>query len=264
MKSVPRAIPFFKGTACGNDFLIIEGSYATGDVAAFSRRMCDRQHGIGADGVEWLYSTADADVEARLINADGSPAEISGNGTRCVAAYLAWKNNQERISVRTGAGLKENRLTNRSGNLFEFETAMGTPMLEPEIPLVLPTGVVRGMPVSMGNPHYAVFVDMIGHNWKEEAAEIGRHTHFPNGVNVEFIVVEDQARIRVWFYERGVGETLSSGTGSCASAVAAIHKRLATSPVEVCAAGGKQTVHWNGEVLLRGKAELICHGEFFA
>jgi diaminopimelate epimerase len=116
----------------------------------------------------------------------------------------------------------------------------------------------------MGNPHYAVFVDTMAHNWKEEAAEIGRHTHFPDGVNVEFIVVEDQARIRVWFYERGVGETLSSGTGSCASAVAAIHKGLSTSPVEVCAEGGKQTVHWNGEVLLRGEAELICRGEFFA
>lgn len=264
MKSVGAAVPFFKATACGNDFLIIEGNYAPSDVAAFTQRICNRQRGIGADGVEWLYATADADVEARLVNADGSSAEISGNGTRCVAAYLARKSGHHRVSVRTGAGLKENKLTKHSGNRFEFETAMGKPTLEPELALVLPRGVVRGIPVSMGNPHYAVFVDTITDTWKEEAAEIGHHTHFKHGVNVEFIAVEDQATIRVWFYERGVGETLSSGTGSCASAVAAIHKGLVTSPVEVCAAGGEQTVYWNGEVLLRGEAELICSGEFFA
>jgi diaminopimelate epimerase len=181
-----------------------------------------------------------------------------------VAAYLARKSGHHRVLVRTGAGLKENKLTKHSGNRFEFETAMGRPTLEPELALVLPRGVVRGISVSMGNPHYAVFVDTITDTWKEEAAEIGRHTHFKHGVNVEFIAVEDQATIRVWFYERGVGETSSSGTGSCASAVAAIHKGLVTSPVEVCAAGGEQTVYWDGEVVLRGEAELICSGEFFA
>ena len=97
-------VPFAKATACGNDFLIIDGMHAPADLAAFSRRICDRHKGVGADGVEWLFPAQDADIRARLINADGSDAEISGNGTRCVAAYLCWQAPREQVSVRTGAG----------------------------------------------------------------------------------------------------------------------------------------------------------------
>ena len=88
MTSSERAVPFVKANACGNDFLIIDGAYVPADIAEFSQRICDRHHGVGADGVEWLFPATDADVQARLINADGSEAEISGNGTRCVAALL--------------------------------------------------------------------------------------------------------------------------------------------------------------------------------
>lgn len=264
MMSVQSAIPFVKATACGNDFLIIEGAFAGADCGALTRRICDRQRGIGADGVEWLYLSVGADIEARLVNADGSAAEISGNGTRCVAAYLAWKNSVDPVAILTGAGLRKHTLNRRVGNIFEFETAMGTPSFEPECSLVLSRGVVRGVPVSMGNPHYVVFSDCFSGTWKEDAAEIGHHPHFRHGVNVEMVLIERPNRIQVRFYERGVGETLSSGTGSCASAVAAIQKGFVTSPVEVSAPGGMQTVNWDGQVLLRGTAELVGRGEFFA
>src|ERR1700691_3041401 len=117
-------IPFVKARACGNDFLIIEGATAPEDLAAFSKRLCDRHQGIGADGVEWLFPASDADVCARLFNADGSEAEISGNGTRCVAAYLCAERAQEKVVVRTGAGLKTCTFISRNSNQYEFEIAM--------------------------------------------------------------------------------------------------------------------------------------------
>ena len=106
-------IPFTKASACGNDFLIVDGAHASGDLAALTRRLCDRHNGVGADGVEWLFPDAEVDVMARLINADGSEAEISGNGTRCVAAEICSRENKTEVVIRTGAGLKTCRLTAR-------------------------------------------------------------------------------------------------------------------------------------------------------
>src|SRR6058998_3322284 len=113
------AIPFVKACACGNDFLLIDGMHAPADLAAFSRRICDRHNGIGADGVEWLFPAQDADIRARLFNADGSEAEISGNGTRCVAAYLSAEEAKEKLAIRTGAGIKTCTLTSRTGSSYE-------------------------------------------------------------------------------------------------------------------------------------------------
>src|SRR5438445_12259614 len=127
MMASSAAIPFTKASACGNDFLLIDGMHAPADLAAFSRRICDRHRGVGADGVEWLFPAQDADIRARLFNADGSEAEISGNGTRCVAAYLCSENPQEQVTVRTGAGLKTWVLTSHHDNCLEFETGMGEP-----------------------------------------------------------------------------------------------------------------------------------------
>ncbi|MGA7382661.1 MAG: diaminopimelate epimerase [Terriglobales bacterium] len=256
-------IPFVKASACGNDFLIIEGSQTPGDLAALSKRLCDRHQGVGADGVEWLFPASDADVCARLFNADGSEAEISGNGTRCVAAYLCAEQAKERVVVRTGAGLKICTLTSRSETQYEFEIAMGEPQVGTELPVRLAAREVRGIPVSMGNPHYVVFVKEFASGWQAEAAEIGRHRNFQQGINVELVSIEDGGNIAARFYERGVGETQSSGTGSCAAAVAAIATGKAESPVRVHAPGGTQTVRWHGEVFLRGPAQLICRGEFF-
>jgi diaminopimelate epimerase len=263
MTAAAAIVPFAKASACGNDFLIIDGMHAPADLEAFSRRICDRHQGVGADGVEWLFPAQDADVRARLFNADGSEAEISGNGTRCVAAYLCSEQPREKVVIRTGAGARICTLISRSEMQYEFEIAMGEPQIGEEFSIKLAFREVRGIPVSMGNPHYVVFVDQFAPGWQAEAAEIGRHHDFKYGINVELVMVKDKSNLEVRFFERGVGETQSSGTGSCASAVAAIATKRAESPVRVYAPGGMQTVRWEQQVYLRGPAQVICRGEFF-
>jgi diaminopimelate epimerase len=276
-------IPFVKASACGNDFLLVDGadndlanidlangeSVAQDDLARITRRMitqrmCDRYEGVGADGVEWMYPHATADVEIRLINADGSEAEISGNGTRCVAAYICAEREQERITIQTGAGLKTCILTGRSESEYEFEVEMGEAAVGAELTVKLDDGEVGGIPVSMGNPHYVVFVNEFAEGWQEQAAAIQRSGVFADGVNVEFVAIDGKHDVKTRFFERGVGETQSSGTGSCASAVAAMTTGRAESPVRVHAPGGIQTVRREGSaVFLRGSARLVCRGEFF-
>jgi len=213
--------------------------------------------------VEWLFPAPDANIRARLFNADGSEAEISGNGTRCVAAYLCAEQAKDKLVIRTGAGLKTCVLTARNESSFEFEIAMGEPRVGDEFSIKLAFGEVRGIPVSMGNPHFVVFVEEFGPGWQAEAAEMGRHHDFKYGINVELVRVKDRQNVEARFFERGVGETQSSGTGSCASAVAAIAGKRAESPVRVHTPGGVQAVRWEGQVFLRGPAQLVCRGEFF-
>ncbi|HVI10457.1 MAG TPA: diaminopimelate epimerase [Candidatus Binatia bacterium] len=262
-----RIIPFVKASACGNDFLLISQSDSLGQINIFdlSRRICDRHNGVGADGVEWMSPIAGADVEIRLINADGSEAEISGNGTRCVAAYLYSETGKEGVRIQTGAGLKACTLTRQAGLDYEFEAAMGPASVGPELTVSTTGGVVRGLTVSMGNPHFVLFVDNFAENWQSSAAEIQRDAAFrAHGVNVELVAVDDTHNVRVRFFERGVGETQSSGTGSCAAAVASIAAGKTKSPVHVHAPGGTQMVRQEGAgVFLRGAARLVCRGEFF-
>jgi len=267
----PAKIPFTKASACGNDFLIVEGTYAFGDLTALSRRLCDRHRGVGADGVEWLFPDAEADARLRLFNADGSEAEISGNGTRCVAAEICSREGKTEVGVRTGAGLKKCRLITRTdgqqGATFEFEAEMGQPEVGGELSVETMSGRAVGTKVSMGNPHYVIFVENFQDGWQRQAALIGAQPQFPQGTNVEYVVVrhtnEGANEIEIRLFERGVGETESSGTGSCASAVAAIASGRVASPVTVIAPGGAQTVRWEDQVYLRGPATLICRGEFF-
>jgi diaminopimelate epimerase len=205
-----------------------------------------------------------ADVEIRLINADGSDAEISGNGTRCVAAFLCSEQGKEKIAIQTGAGLKTCVLTSHTDWEYEFEIAMGAATVERELAVKTRLGEVRGIPVSLGNPHYVVFVPDFPPDWRLQAAEIQRSPQFKHGVNVEFVAADGKHEIRARFFERGVGETQSSGTGSCASAAAAMATRRADSPVQVHAPGGTQAVRQEGNsILLRGPARLLCRGEFF-
>lgn len=265
MKPPSATIPIVKATACGNDFLLIDGMHAPADLAGFSRRICDRHNGAGADGVEWLFPDPkqEADVRARLFNADGSEAEISGNGTRCVAAYWLAEHDRQSVTVRTGAGVKRCELISREGNRFIFETDMGEPQVGEEFSIKTAFKEVKGIPISMGNPHFVVFVEDFTPGWQGDAAEIGRHHDFKHGINVELVKISNPKSLRVRFFERGVGETESSGTGSCASAVAAIAAGRCESPVEVIAPGGVQSVHWEGPVRLRGPAQLLYRGEFF-
>lgn len=263
-----KSIAFTKASACGNDFLIVAGAEASEDLNGLSRRLCDRHNGVGADGVEWLFPDAEADVMARLINADGSEAEISGNGTRCVAAEICSRTEKREVVIRTGAGLKTCRLIEKRSPTFEFEVEMGKPTVGE--PLAMETMSVRavGTRVSMGNPHYVIFVERFPEDWQKQAAliqasMIQTQPQFPQGTNVEYVAVRGPNEIEIRLFERGVGETQSSGTGSCASAVAAIASQRVVSPVTVVAPGGSQTVRWENQVYLRGAATLVCRGEFF-
>lgn len=265
MKSDVRTIPFVKASACGNDFLLIDGALAPPDVAGFTRGICDRHEGVGADGVEWMFPHFSVDVEIRLINSDGSHAEISGNGTRCVAAYICAERGKERISILTGAGTKVCALTARKDSEYEFEIEMGgAAVVDGELAVKTRTGEVRGIPVSLGNPHFVAFVPQFPSDWQARGACIQRSEQFKQGVNVEWVVVNGKHDVSARFFERGVGETSSSGTGSCAAAVAAMATRQAESPVKVHAPGGTQTVRKEGSnIFLRGPARLVCRGDFF-
>jgi diaminopimelate epimerase len=257
------SIPFVKASACGNDFLIIAIEHAPTDISTFSQQICDRHNGVGADGVEWVLPATDADVAIRLLNADGSEAEISGNGTRCVAAWYCAEHNRTSAVISTGAGLKTCELTGRNGNRLEFRTSMGKPEVGSEMEVILADRTVRGTQVSMGNPHFVVFVPEFPPDWRTWTVQIATHPDFPHGTNVEFVRVISDHEIEVRFCERGVGETMSSGTGSSAAATASIHAGRVKSPVRVHAPGGTQTVDWDGDVILHGPATILCRGEFF-
>ncbi len=269
-------IPFVKASACGNDFLLVNLTDVPSgaDLKEITRKMCDRYEGIGADGTEYLSADAvpptgpatgvvAADIRARLINADGSDAEVSGNGTRCVAAHLVLNSGKQVVTVRTDAGVKTCKLIKREGNILQFEAAMGEPQVGDEFGVKMTFGEARGTPVSMGNPHFVMFVRNFKAGWQAEGAEISTHHDFAHGTNVEFVHIQDDHNIAVRFFERGAGETKSSGTGSCAAAVASIHTGKVKSPVTIHTQGGLQAVRWEGEVFLTGPAMLVCKGEYF-
>lgn len=271
-------IPFTKAHACGNDFLIVtEEAVAGHELAELTRRLCARNTGVGADGVEyfaWKIS-GPSKVGAgriRLYNADGSIAEISGNGTRCVAAWMAEQLDSKAgddLAIETDAGERVCHVDARNGCSVEVTTGMGVPEFKPHT-LKLMDGVeVVGVEISTGNPHFVILVDNIdfkiaGRSWISIGTEICAHKDFPNQTNVEFVRIVGEHEIEIRIVERGVGSTTSSGTGSSASATAVLALRRCISPVTVVAPGGSQTVAWGGpgtELLLTGPASLIAHGE---
>jgi len=263
-------IPFVKASACGNDFLIVEESACTAAQRhEITRRLCHRTKGVGADGVEWIAAdSAEYDIRATLINADGSDAEISGNGTRCVAAtFAASRDGGDRpIAIATGAGVKKCELTGISGESYAFATLIGrSGQVGGSETLHVGENQARGIFVDLGNPHFVITVEALPDDWRQLARSIQALSHrFAHGVNVEFAHVESPSRVRAWFYERGAGETSSSGTGSCAVACACRADGLTGDVVEVVAPGGAQTVEFRGEqIVLRGTAEIICRGEAY-
>lgn len=237
----------------------------------FARAICDRHTGVGADGwllVERSPAGAGCDASIRLFNADGSEPELSGNGTRCAAAFLLEAGGAQGPALRiaTGAGLKHLRLIARNGLHFEFEMNMGKPAYTDQglrLALPLSSGAPDAVELSVGNPQCAVFVENFDFDWRGMGAEIEAHPHFPNRTNVSFVRVSDPHTIDVRFYERGVGETMSSGTGSTGAAAAAILRRRAESPVRVLTPAGPIDLRWEGDLYLTGPAVLIAGGEFY-
>ena len=252
-------IPFVKAHADGNDFLIIEERFAA-DRAAMARTLCDRHTGIGADGVEWFLENGDG-LRIELTNADGSYAEISGNGTRCVAAWWASKRRVSSIEIETGAGLRRCEIVASDFNNATVRTSMGGPVTRP---MVLELGAEHwgGIFVSTGNPHFVMQCDEFPRNWQDIGARLTNHPDFADGANIEFVRRISADAIEFRIYERGAGPTRSSGTGSVASAVAAMTLG-ASRKLRVQSQGGIQMVEWpeGEEISLIGDAHLIARGE---
>jgi diaminopimelate epimerase len=269
-------IPFAKAHACGNDFLIVKEETVAGeDWAELARRLCARTTGIGADGVEFFAWTGKRSGRIRLHNADGSVAEISGNGTRCVAAWMAEELGAkagDKLEISTDAGLRVCRIDKvrkEDGFAVEVCSMMGVPTLIPKTIRLSGGEDITGIEVSMGNPHFVIVVDdpefvVEGRPWIGVGAEVCIHPDFPKQTNVEFAHVVSEREIEIRIFERGVGPTTSSGTGTSASAAAALALKGCVSPLNVVAPGGAQTVAWSGpgsELSLTGPAVLIARGE---
>ena len=263
-------IPFIKAHACGNDFLIIDEAHANNNHAAMAIKLCSRNTSIGADGIEFLTRTPSGDLFLRLFNSDGGEAELSGNGTRCVAASLAATEDIHDVAIGTGGGLRSCRLIRRDGPEFWIETSMGVPTVTPRTLQI--AGIaepVHGAAVDMGNPHFVLFAthenfSPHGLTWQQLGALLSIDPAFPHGTNVEFVrnLAPDHIAIRI--YERGCGPTTSSGTGTCASSAASMVLNNAARSLSATAQGGTQRVVWpdnSSQMLLTGPAEIICTGE---
>ena len=260
---------FVKAHACGNDFLILGAAVAERRHAELTRRLCARNTSIGADGIEFLDRRADGSFFLRLFNADGSEAELSGNGTRCVAAWLAMSEGLQEVRLGTHGGVRTCRVVSSTGAYYEIESGMGVPRVMPRTIVLPEVGNVEGAMVTVGNPHFVLFVeseDFSAHglSWQALGAKISISPLFPHGTNVEFVRLKSQAEIEFRIYERGCGPTTSSGTGTCASSTAAIALRGAARELTAFAEGGPQRVVWPSAtepMLLTGPAEIICTGE---
>jgi diaminopimelate epimerase len=258
----PNERRFVKAHAYGNDFLILDETgdpHGAQDPAALARQVCDRHRALGADGLIIVRNTT-AGADTQLFNADGSRAEVSGNGVRCVAAWLA---NLGRvapnglITIGTGAGPKTLTLLGAQGRRYTFRADMGQPDHLREERLDVDGAAITAVVLSTGNPQCVVLGPATDERLHTIAARLATHPTFPNGTNVELASVEAPDRVRILIWERGVGPTEASGTGACAAAVAAAAYGGAARRVEVISPGGTQQVEWTDRIWLTGWAELV-------
>jgi len=277
-------VKFTKIHSLGNDFLVTDQKEISdiSDLSNFAQDICERHTGVGADGL-LVISVKDktkGQVNFRIFNADGTEAEVSGNGLRCAAArlYHLKKIESPKIIFLTTAGRRECRLIKQENDHFLIKIEMGIPKLSSsdipfddgsyhekiiDYPLSINKKIYPVTVVSLGNPHCAVFVERFPARieWHQIGREIESHPFFPKRINTEFIRVLDRKEIEVLFWERGVGETLSSGSGSCAAAVASILKNLTDKTVKVKTSMGSLTVEWEKEkVFQTGPAEIVFEG----
>jgi diaminopimelate epimerase len=262
-----------KAHAYGNDFLFVRrAELGDAELAAAARRICDRHRGAGGDGVI-LYDLTPEGASMRLINADGSPAELSGNGLRALAAIvIRHRGNASQVvsgaevSISTDAGPRLLTLVERSDPRFTFRAGMGQPSDVRTLVLSAGGEEVTVSAFSIGNPQCVVLGALPSdERFERVGPALERHSAFPHGTNVEFAEVEAPERVRIRIWERGVGPTASSGTGACAAAIAAIAHGAAARSVEVVAPGGSQRVEWTTDgVFLTGWAELLWEGTWLA
>jgi diaminopimelate epimerase len=254
---------FAKMQGCGNDFLVFDPGEVEGvDLPNLARRACDRHFGVGADGILVPAPSETADIQMVYLNSDGSSSEMCGNGLRCLARYARDRGmvDGEAMTVATGAGTKKVILFEDGSSRVN----MGAPGFAAEVEV----GGFRFLRVSMGNPHAVAFLEGEEEVEALDLADVGppieRDPTFPEKTNVEFGFARGRHDVKMRIWERGAGETLASGSGSCAVAVAAIELGLAPSPVRVHMDGGMVEIEWSGEdgpVYIKGPAEYVCEGE---
>jgi diaminopimelate epimerase len=257
-------VPVVKAHAYGNDFLCAPTADAGTDLPALARAICHRHHGIGADGL-LLYTTRDRGASMKLLNADGSKSELSGNGLRCLAALVARSQNLTAgatVTIETDAGAKPLELLARERERYTFRAALGQPANLRQTSIAVMGEQVTASVLEVGNPQCVVLGRLPDlDRFNRLGPALATHPMFPAGTNVEFAEVERADRVRILIWERGVGPTTSSGTGSTASAVAAAAHGGASRSVDVVAPGGTQRVEWREDgVHLTGWAEVILEG----
>lgn len=259
-----------KAHAYGNDFLLIDQQAPVfravdAEVSAdLVRRLCARHTGVGADGVV-LFGTAERCTTMRLFNADGSPSELSGNGLRCLAALVVRRQvlaTGSVVRVDTSAGSKTLELLAVEGARYTFRTALGPPAGLRQVPIAVLDETVTASVLSVGNPQCVILGALPDERrFSRLGPALSTHSMFPAGTNVEFAYVEAPDRVRILIWERGVGPTSSSGTGSAAAAVAAAAHGGASRQVDVIAPGGIQHVEWREDGIYQtGWAELTIEG----
>ena len=269
---------FSKWQGTGNDFVLIDcrQEHIGENYAELSKKICDRHFGMGADGLLLVFDgDNDADFTMRIFNADGSEAQMCGNGIRCFARHIFQTTGAQEFSISTKAGIMRPRIIT-GGNLVEVD--MGEPILTakdiPAIgfdgeriidePLTIDGKNFRVTAVSMGNPHCVTFVkNAEGFDLEHYGKLFENHERFPERVNAEFAEVISRQRIRMRVWERGSGITLACGTGSCATLTAGVLTERTDSKAEIILDGGLLTVEWrdNNRLYMTGEAHLVYVGE---
>jgi diaminopimelate epimerase len=260
-------IRFAKAHAYGNDFLYVDRGDIKGvDLPALARQMCERHTGMGADGLI-VYGRTAAGAAMELFNADGGRAEVSGNGVRALAALLLLDDDRDgaAVTIATVAGPKRVTRAGASDHRPTFRTAMGLPAGVEQVRLEAAGESVNAVVMNFGNPQCIVLgAQPSDERFRQLGAALETHSYFPEQTNVEFATVESPDTIRIRIWERGVGPTMSSGTGSCASCVAAVQFGGAARETVVIAPGGSQRVEWRDDsVYLTGWAEVLGEGDWF-
>ena len=277
-------VRFVKMQGSGNDFLLVEAEGEERNWGTLARAMCDRHYGAGADGLMLVMASQRADVRMRLFNADGSEAEVSGNGVRCLVKYVVERGlarpRDGLLQVEVASGVLEAEVFGEGRRVERVRVSVGAPRFAAEEALVVTEmqPPIVDMPLevegrtlavtclSMGNPHAVLIVDgpVEEYPLEEVGPKVERHPSFPERVNfgVARVLGREWMEVRVW--ERGVGETLACGTGSCAAMVAAHLQGLVGDRVDITQPGGRLTVEWagQGDVYLTGPAELVFEGEW--
>lgn len=263
-----QSIRFTKMQGAGNDYIYINTIlYPIENPEELSKRLSAPHTGIGSDGLVLIGKSDKADFSMRIFNADGSEAMMCGNASRCIGKYV-YENNLTRkrtITLETLSGIKELLLSTTENTVTEVTVDMGEPIIEEKAKTIeVKDSLYTGTIVSMGNPHFVIFIDDISTIPLQEVGPlIEKHIYFPNRTNVEFVQVLSDNRVRMRVWERGSGITQACGTGACATAVASIIHGKTDHRIEVVMDGGPLTIEWNGEgnrVYMTGGATKVFEG----